>query len=82
MEANKYHYAAFAYIGSALLTILSTLFLGGPPERFRVESAYLLIGLPLIFVCGQNDFEMLIPESRYCGTGIPAPPPWPRVGSI
>jgi hypothetical protein len=52
MTQQNYIFAAFAYVGSALLTILLTLFLGGTPERFKAEAPYLLIGLPIIFLFG------------------------------
>jgi hypothetical protein len=52
MTLKKYSYAAFTYVGSALLTILLILLLGGTPERFKAEAPYLLIGLPFIFLFG------------------------------
>ncbi|MCH7760239.1 hypothetical protein IIA15_02400 [candidate division TA06 bacterium] len=52
MNIIKYHHAAYAYVGSALLSILLTLILGGTPERFRAEAPFLLIGLPIILFIG------------------------------
>jgi hypothetical protein len=59
---EKFHQAAFAYLGGAILVVLLTIFLGGTPERKANEIRSLIpaaVILPILTILIYKEFRTL-----------------------